>query len=231
VDKSTFVVNQEIVDEILRYSSFLVKRGYVCNQLGNIAIREQRESSLDGDFIYTKHKGLSLEEIYPQNIVVKDLMTDNLVFGDTEPSIGYQMNREIFRCSPCTNAIIHLHVNVLIAYFSTMRCPRAFRFISAGAPIVINKPIVILDPEVNVESDVSCISGLVDSTNILVMPNHGVTVFDSSLSSAYHKINTLVAEVARIIEATKIASLVGSSVNYLSDDVVKELALLSSTIL
>ena len=76
-----------VVEEILTFARRLVARGYVHNQLGNIAVRVVHAQHPHG-VIYTKHAGVSLEDATADNIVITDVPTDALLYGQRPTSIG-----------------------------------------------------------------------------------------------------------------------------------------------
>ena len=51
-------------------------------------------------------------------------------------------------------------------------------------------------------------------TNCVVMESHGVTTLGRSLSEAYHRLNTLAAEVRRLALAEELAALRGTEIQY-----------------
>ncbi|MVA25686.1 class II aldolase/adducin family protein [Agrobacterium vitis] len=214
-------VQQEIV-ELMRYADLVSKKGYVCNQLGNIALRSKKQDELAESLILTKHKGISLEEMTRDNIIAIGLESNRLYLGDVLPSIGHALNREIFLCRPDVMAVIHVHADELIAYFSLFY-QRRFRFISADAAAILGAPVEIFPPELNVEVDAAQASAAIMRTNTLILANHGITTYGASLSQAYHRLNSMVAEVRRIMMATELAHLASASVNYLNDSEEQEL--------
>src|SRR5574341_2691059 len=126
--------------QLLHYANLVSRRGYVCNTLGNIAMRDPNKG-----VIYTKHKGVSLEEMTAENIVVKDI-NGKLLYGSRDTSVGNKLNCEIFKHRPDINAVIHLHPDDVIALFSVANW-KEFPYLSIDAPPVLGKDPYILDPE------------------------------------------------------------------------------------
>ncbi len=58
------------------------------------------------------------------------------------------------------------------------------------------------------------IRSFIQGTNAIVMESHGVTTLGRSLSEAYHRLNTLAAEVRRLVVAEQLAALRGSEVQW-----------------
>jgi L-fuculose-phosphate aldolase len=227
---SVFAPDHILMKKIVTYSKYVTSRGYVCNQLGNIAIKTtELVSGSPVEVVYTKCGGISLEEMEKTDISIMSLNTDQLISGTRRPSLGHALSREIFRCRNDVNAVIHLHIDILISYFA-MFPTETFRYISADAPLIMQAPICILAPGVNIESDVSLVPSLISNTNVIIMPNHGITACGPDISTAYHRVNTLVAEVTRIYGAMQIANITGKAVPFLNDETVCDLYELSKTI-
>ncbi len=210
-----------VANQLLRYADFVSRRGYICNTLGNIALRATHPYDPKNGVIYTKHKGISLEEMTAENIVVKDI-DGKLLYGSRDTSVGNKLNCEIFKHRSDINAVIHLHVNEILSLFSVNRW-KDFPYLSIDAPPVLGKNPHILDPEVNVEQDASHIKDFIGKTNCFIMPNHGVTTLGRDISEAYNRMNTVVAETRRIANAILLNTVAGSSVPYLPLSEVEKL--------
>ncbi|MEE4146904.1 MAG: class II aldolase/adducin family protein [Halieaceae bacterium] len=214
--------DSRIAGQLLLYARLVARRGYVINTLGNIAIRTAHACDADYGVVYTKHMGVSLEEMNESNIVVTDIPNGDLLFGNRATSVGHALNRTVFRYRPDINAVIHLHIDELIAYF-TVTAEREFRYISADTPLVMSLPVLVLQPSINVEIDTHLLQPHLHDTNCVIMPNHGITTFGRDVSEAYHRINSAVAEVRRIVLAHQIAAATGKAVNWICDREVGEM--------
>jgi ribulose-5-phosphate 4-epimerase/fuculose-1-phosphate aldolase len=201
-------------DLVLAYARRLVARGYVHNSLGNIALRVPHPDFPDG-VVYTKHAEVSLEEMTMDNIVITDVPTGTLLHGSVPPSVGHQLNREILRLRPDVSAVIHVHPDETIALFAS-GAVKELKVLSLEFPLVMGKPPHLLPSHVNVELDVAPLGDFIETTNAVVMESHGVTVLGRTLSEAYHRLNTLTAEVRRSIAAETLAAARGTEVRYLS---------------
>lgn len=192
----------------LTYAARLAARGYVHNSLGNLAIRV-RHPAYEHGVVYTKHAGVSLEETTLDHIVITDVPTPRLLHGTRPTSVGHQLNREILRLRPEINAVVHVHHDESIAFFSG---GRALQILSLDFPLVMGAPVHVLPSHVNVELDVAPLRDFIDKTNAIVMENHGVTALGRTVSEAYHRLNTLAAEVRRNITALSLAAATGEKV-------------------
>lgn len=214
--------DERTAKQLLAYADWLSRRGYVMNTLGNIALRVKHSSDPEHGVIYTKQKGVSLEEMGLENVVVTDVTAGHLLYGKTPPSIGHIMNRTIFRLRPDINAVIHVHPNEVIAYFSATGA-RELKYVSADTALILSEPAWVLEPNINVEIDASLLEDFAHKTNCIIMPNHGVTTLGRNISEAYHRMTSAVAEVQRTILALQIAANIGREVNWISEASVQKM--------
>jgi ribulose-5-phosphate 4-epimerase/fuculose-1-phosphate aldolase len=201
----------------LTYAARLVARRYVHNSLGNLAIRVPH-SGYEHGVVYTKHAGVSLEETTLDHIVITDVPTPRLLHGSQRTSVGHQLNREILRLRPEINAVIHVHHDESIAFFSG---GRALQVLSLDFPLVMGAAIHVLPSHINVELDVAPLRDFIAGTNAIVMENHGVTTLGRTVSEAYHRLNTLAAEVRRNITALSLAAATGEKPAVVDADAVE----------
>ena len=209
-----FTFRKEIAEQIVRYGRMVVARGYIHNSLGNIAIRVPHPAYPDG-IAYTKHSGVSLEEMTVDNVVVTEIPTSNLVFGSVPTSVGHKLNREIFRLRPDVGAVIHVHHDETIAFLASKAFPE-IKAVSLEYPYVMAKPAYIVPSHLDVEQDVDPLKDFVQGTNSLVMIRHGITTFGRNVSEAYHRLNTLTSEVRRNVLIEQLCALKGTKGEYLS---------------
>lgn len=199
--------------EFLRYARLVAGRGYIQNTLGNMALRRAHPDFPHG-VAYTKHAGISLEEMGIEHIVVTDIPTSTIVYGSRVTSIGHNLNREILRQRPDINAVIHVHDDASIAFFGAGY--REVGVLSLDMPFVLGKDPYYLPAHVDVEADVGPVKDFIGDTNLLVLVGHGVTALGRTLSEAYHRLNSFTAEVRRNIEAEKLAAITGRRPAYRS---------------
>ena len=164
---------------------------------------------------YTKHSGVSLEEMTVDNVVVTRIPTADLVHGTVPTSVGHQLNREIFRLRPDVGAVIHVHHDETIAFLASQAFPE-IKAVSLEYPYVMAKPAFIVPSHLDVEQDVEPLKGFVQGTNSLVMMRHGITTFGRNVSEAYHRLNTLTSEVRRNVMIEMLAALKGTKGEYLT---------------
>ena len=89
--------------QFIKYARLVAGRGYVHNTLGNIVMRVAHPDFPHG-LAYTKHAEISLEEMELENIVITDVPSSRIVWGERMTSVGHNLSREILRLRPDINA-------------------------------------------------------------------------------------------------------------------------------
>jgi len=204
-----------LVETFLRYARLLAARGYVHNTLGNVVIRAPHADYPHG-VAYTKHAEISLEEMQAENVVITDIPTSRVLYGEKLTSIGHNLSREILRLRPDIHATIHVHDDALISLLGS-GAVKEVRMLSLDPPFVLGKPVHYVPAHVDVEADVSGVQDFIHGTNSVVLVGHGVTSLGRTLSEAYHRLNTLTAEARRNIEAERLAAATGTRPSYRSE--------------
>jgi len=212
-------LDREVAGQFLKYARLLAARGYIHNTLGNIVVRVPHPDYPHG-VAYTKHAELSLEEMEPENIVITDIPTSKVLYGDKVTSIGHNLSREILRLRPDIHATIHVHDDALLAFFGSGAF-REVKTISLDLPFVLGKPIFYVPAHVDVEADVSSVKDFIGGTNCVVLLGHGVTTLGRNVSEAYHRLNSLTAEVRRNIAAELLAHGAGTRPQYRSEEEIQ----------
>src|SRR5260370_40939789 len=69
---------------------------------------------------YTKHAEISLEEMELENIVITDVPSSRIVWGERMTSGGHNLSREILRLRPDIGATIHVHDDAIIALLGAL---------------------------------------------------------------------------------------------------------------
>jgi L-fuculose-phosphate aldolase len=201
---------------LLRYARMIVARGYVHNSLGNLAIRVPHPDFEHG-VAYTKHAEVSLEEMTLDNVVITDIPTPALLHGTVPTSVGHNLNREILRLRPDVHAVIHAHHDETIALFASGAL-KELRVLSLEFPYVMAKAPYVVPSHLDVEQDVGPVGDFIQSTNSVIMENHGVTTLGRSVSEAYHRLNTLASEVRRNVMAIQLAAAAGTEIHGIAPD-------------
>lgn len=207
--------------EFVRYAHLVANRGYIHNTLGNIVIRAAHADFPHG-LAYTKHAEISLEEMEAENIVITDIPTSHIVWGNRMTSVGHNLSREILRLRPDINATIHVHDDAVLSLYSSGAEPE-FKVLSLDPPFVLGKPVHFVPAHVDVEADVSSVADFVHNTNSVILVGHGLTTFGRNVSEAYHRLNTLTAEVRRVLAAEQHAAVAGTRPAYRSQAEMEEM--------
>ena len=210
-----------IVRSFLKYARLLCARGYVHNSLGNMVVRADHPDFSLG-VAYTKHASISLEEMEAENLVITDIPTSRLLCGEGVTSIGHNLSREILRLRPDVRATIHVHDDAMLAFFGSGAF-REVRMLSLDLPLVLGKPIHYVPAHVDVEADVSGVRGFIQDTNAIVLLGHGITTLGRSVSEAYHRLNSLTAEIRRNAAAELLAARAGTKPLYRGEEEVRSM--------
>jgi ribulose-5-phosphate 4-epimerase/fuculose-1-phosphate aldolase len=219
------VFDPAIGRQFIKYAHLVAGRGYVHNTLGNIVMRSTHPDFPHG-LAYTKHAEISLEEMELEHIVITDVPTSRIVWGDRMTSVGHNLSREILRLRSDIGATIHVHDDAIIALLGGLGdsgAPPEFNVLSLDPPFVLGKPVHFVPAHVDVEADVSSVADFIQDTNSIVLVGHGVTTLGRTLSEAYHRLNTFTAEVRRCIVAEQIAALTGTKPAYRSRAEIEEM--------
>ena len=211
----------KVGEQFIKYARLLSARGYIHNTLGNMVIRVPHPDFKHG-LAYTKHAEVSLEEMEIDNIVITDIPTSRIIWGDRITSIGHNLSREILRLRSDIDAVIHVHDDATIALLGS-NITTEFNIISLDPPFVLGKPVHFVPAHVDVEADVSSVEEFVQNTNSIVLVGHGITTMGRNISEAYHRLNTLTAEVRRTILAEQLAYSKSTNPSYRSKEEVQSM--------
>ena len=181
----------------MQYAAYVTRRGLISNTFGNMVIRVEDEN-FDGGVLYTKCRGISLEECTGDNIVITSIHSNSLLCGTAPPSTGHQMSREIMVHRKDVNAIVHTHANEICAYFSSRKkCD--IEYVGNDTALVLGSPPKVLPAHINLELEADAVKDYVMNSSCFVMPNHGMVTVGRSLSEAYHRHIAFLNEIKRLL--------------------------------
>ena len=206
--------------EFVRYARMVAARGYIHNTLGNIAMRVPHPDFTHG-VAYTKHAGISLEEMGIEHIVITDIPTSRILYGSRTTSVGHNLNREVLRLRSDIHAVIHVHDDASIAFFGAGF--KEVKVLSLDMPFIHGKHPYYLPAHLDVEADVGPVKEFIADTNLVVLLGHGLTALGRTVSEAYHRLNSFTAEVRRNIEAEQLSQITGVRPAYRSADEIEEM--------
>jgi L-fuculose-phosphate aldolase len=227
--KAKVTFDKAVGEEFLRYARLVAGRGYIHNTLGNMAIRVPHPGYPDG-VAYTKHAEVSLEEMGLDNIVVTEIPTSTILYGDRMTSVGHNLNREILRLRPDIGAVIHVHDDHTIGFFASGAFDEV-GVVSLDFPFIHGKPAYYLPADVDVETDTRQVHNFIGGTNCLVLLGHGVTTLGRTISEAYHRLTAFTSEVRRNIIAEQLAALKGSKVQYRNQAEIDDMYRLAESVI
>jgi ribulose-5-phosphate 4-epimerase/fuculose-1-phosphate aldolase len=214
------VFDRKIAEQYLKYARMLSARGYVASSTGNLVMRVPHPKYPHG-VCYVKCMGVSLEEMSIDDLIITDVPSGCILYGDRGTTVGHQMNREILRLRSDVNAVIHLHHDETIAFFAA-----GFEKLSITGltfPFLMQSYPHYLPAHVNVEEDVAPIKTFIQGTNCVIMKRHGFTVLGRTLSECYGRTNVLVGEVKRNILAEQLAAAHGRKPEYLEAEEIESM--------
>lgn len=197
------------------YAHRLAARGLVNSSVGGMVLRVAHPDYEHG-VCYAKPQGLSLEEVEEADLVITDIPYGRILAGSKATTVGHQMNREILRLRPDTNAVIHLHHDEMIAFMAAGY--DEIRSFSLTYGFLMQKPAHYLPASINVEEDVGPIKAFIQNTNCIIMKRHGFTVLGRTVSEAYHRTCVLVSEIKRNIIVEQLCAANGKTPEYITQD-------------
>jgi len=211
----TVTFDPKVVKDYVTYAHRIANRGLVNSSVGGMVIRVPHPNHPDG-VCYAKPQGISLEEVEDGDLVITDIPYGRILAGERATTVGHQMNREILRLRPDTNAVIHLHHDEMIAFMAAGY--EQIRSFSLTYGYLMQKPAHYLPASINVEDDVSPIKEFIQNTNCIIMKRHGFTVLGRTVSEAYHRTCVLVSEIKRNIIVEQLCAANGRTPEYITDE-------------
>ena len=218
----TIMFDPTVVEQFLRYARMIVARGYIHNTLGNMVIRAPHPDYPEHGVAYTKHAGVSLEEMGAENVVITDIPSPAILAGKGVTSVGHNLSREILRLHPDLNAVIHVHDDATIAYFGAGGVNEV-GVLALDLPFILGKPISTIPAHMDVEADVVPVKDFIGDTNLVVLVGHGLSSMGRTISELYHRLNSSTADVRRAIVAEQLAAIRGTNPAYRSAAEVAEM--------
>jgi ribulose-5-phosphate 4-epimerase/fuculose-1-phosphate aldolase len=219
---TTVTFDPAVLEQFLRYARLIAARGYVHNTLGNMVIRALHPDYPEHGVAYTKHAGVSLEEMAAENIVITDIPSPEILAGEGVTSVGHNLSREILRLRPDVNAVIHVHDDATIAYFGAGGVTEV-GVLALDLPFILGKPVVTIPAHVDVEADVGPVRDFIADTNLVVLVGHGLSSMGRTISEAYHRVNSFTADVRRAIVAEQLGAIRGTKPAYRSAAEIAEM--------
>jgi L-fuculose-phosphate aldolase len=206
---------EQIRAEIVEVGRRMYTRGYVASNDGNISAR------LDERRLLTTPTAVSKGYMTPDMMVIVDFEGNKLA-GERKASSELKMHLEIYRNRPDVNAVVHAHP------------PLATGFAVAGIPLtraVLAEVITTLGSIPIAEYATPSTAELPEAVRKyikahdgMLLANHGAVTCGDSVTSAYHKMET----IEHFAKISLVARLLGRE-NLISRDEVERLQGLRGT--
>ena len=204
------IVMSDVKEELCEFGRRIVRAGLSAGAGGNISAR-------DGDTIWMKPSGYSMDELTPHNLCGLNLLSGMQSAGSENPTTEYMMHLTVYRERSDINAVFHTHPPWMTGIISAGVPYRPLTTESVGyLGRVIHLPYEVPQSAMLAEQ----IGEAAKQHETLLLPNHGIVVLGTTQREAFHR--SLVAEdSAKSIIA---ASLVGKP-QYLSEEQIRVLKL------
>ncbi len=198
----------DIKEELCSFGLRIVHAGLSAGAGGNISAR-------DGDVIWMKPSGYSMDELVPDCLCGLELESGRQCAGNAEPTSEYNMHLAVYRVRVDVTAVYHTHPPWMTGLISAGVPYRPLTTESVGyLGRVIHLPYEVPQSKMLAEQ----VGEAAKDHETLLLPNHGIVTVGSTQREAFHR--SLVAEdTAKSIVA---ASLVGNP-QYLSERQVQEI--------
>lgn len=208
------VDNDNIREDLVKYSKILSEKDYVVGPGGNTSVRM-------GKFIYIKPSGLTFEEMHIDDLVEVNLETGAVSEGQkrTRPSSEIQMHRNIYMMRPDVKCIFHAHPPITIGIAA-----RNIRFghLYPDTVAYLGKEILVLDYIVpTTEKLADYVKSELRDHMAIVLKNHGAITLGTNPKQTCLRMEFLES----LAESIWIAATVSNQhpIRFLSDDEMHEI--------
>ena len=185
----------EVRKKLAQACRILYMEGLADFNLGHV-----RGRGPDQEKIFIKPRGLGLEEIKPDDVIVVDL-GGNLLEGAHSPHIETVIHTEIYKMRPEVQSVVHVHP-VFTTAFSSVRLD--IRHLNQDGVFFPRGVRTFESPElITTEQQARALAEKLGEDNAVLMRNHGIATVGSTIEAAC--LNALFFE--RAIKVQLIASL------------------------
>lgn len=187
----------ELRDEVAAACRILSGEGYTDLTLGHVSARVPGR-----DAILIKRKGLALDEVGADDVVMVDLDGRHMEDGDTDLHLETSLHTEVYRQRPDVGAVVHGHPAFATALAATdaellMLSHDAVLF-ADGLPRYVASPDLVTSA-----AEGAAVADALGSSRAVLMRNHGVLVVGASVPWA-------VVTAATLERAARIQALAGA---------------------
>jgi L-ribulose-5-phosphate 4-epimerase len=188
---------QTLRQEVADACRILATEGYTDLTLGHVSARAPGR-----DAILIKRKGLSLEEVRSEDIVMVDLDGRHVEAGDTDLHLETSLHTEVYRARPDVAAVVHGHPVFATALAAT---GAALEMLTHDAVLFADGlPRYEASPDlVTSAAEGAAVARALGQSRAVLMRNHGVLVVGPSVAWA-------VVAAATLERAARIQSIAGT---------------------
>jgi len=201
-------MNAQLAEKVATACNILAMGGHSDLTLGHVTARESGQFHL-----HMKPRGLGLDEITAQDIILIDLDGKKLA-GSAHQHLEYPIHTEVYKMYPDINCVIHTHPFYSIILASTGETIKAISHegaLFADIPIYTETAMLINTPELG-----RAVARALNGHNALLMRHHGVLVVGKSIEEA--TIDALLLEKAAKFQV--MASMVGTLITTPSEEIL-----------
>lgn len=198
----------ELKQQMIETAQEMYERGLVASVWGNLSARVP-----DTDWILVTPSGVDYRLMGPDDLVVIDLETGDVVAGKLKPTSELQMHLAILRARPDIHAVMHTHSIYASACSAAHKeIPPLVEDIAqvVGGPVSVARYALPGTPELGANA----VKAL-GKKNAVLLANHGVVGVGDDLKDAL-RVCTIVEKGAHIFAITK---TIGAPVLLSLDDV------------
>ncbi len=198
----------EIKEQLILYGRKVASSGLVAGAGGNLSARS-------GATVCLSASGIALDEITEENCHALDIETGSRIEGSGEPTGESELHLTCYRKRHGIKAIIHTHP------------PWAGGIISAGVNVRPMFPEFVCDIGNYAMMEYICpttrklarrAGALAAENNVILMANHGILAFGSTLREAYFR-SMIIEDAAKSL----VAAMVAGKPRFLGDKEIEEL--------
>lgn len=185
---------KEIKESIIKYAHRLHEKGMVAGPAGNLSVRAEK-------VFYVSPHGLPFEEYTPDDIIILDLDSAEILKGKRKPTWELKVHRDIYLTESNIDAIIHVHAPYTIALISG-----GMEFNTLIPEFVPLGELPTLDYILPAGEELhnAILEAMKKNKNGLLLRNHGFYTFGKTMRDAYYKAE-LVETASKMALLAKIA--------------------------
>jgi len=184
-------------DQLVEMMNRIYKYGMTTTSGGNLSIRDE-----NGD-IWITPSGVDKGSLTRDDIM--QVKPDGSYIGKHKPSVEFPFHRDIYRCRPDINGVVHAHPPVLVGYSLLRRAPETrllpevWNTCGSVAQVPYNAP-----GTKELGENVSARFG--EGFNTVLMANHGIACGAKNLHEAFVAFETITLSAQMQLDAMKLGT-------------------------